>query len=129
MPRTTNNDGSDNFSGNWQENQEAGGGSGPGSGNITITSGALRMDDRPNTGGEPNLSRELDLSAFTAATLSFDYQTSGNLENSDRFDVSVSSNGGTSYTVLQTFSNDGSGTVNYNLTPYLATKYPDSFSH
>jgi len=117
----SNNDGSINWTGTWIENQEQGGGGGPLAGNITITGGELRMDDRPNTNGEPNLYREVDLSGFTSATLTFDYRTPGNLENPDRFDIDISGNGGASYTTVQTFSNDATGTLNVDLTPFLAS--------
>ena len=115
-----NNDGSDSWAGTWIEDQDPGGGS-PTTGNITITGGTLRFDDRPNTGDEPNLSREVDLSGFTSATLTFDYRTSNNLENSDRFDIDISSNGGASYTTVQTFNNDVIGNFNFDLTPYISS--------
>ena len=117
----SNNDGSNNWAGTWIENQEQGGGGGPLAGNITISGSQLRMDDRPNTNGEPNLYREVDLSGFTSATLTFDYQTSANLENSDRFDIDISGNGGASYTTVQTFSNDANGTLTVDLTPFIAS--------
>ncbi len=116
----SNNDGSSTWSGDWLEDQEIGGGGGPSAGNITIAGGVLRMDDRPNSGGQPNLSREVDLSGQASATLSFDFQTSGNLEGSDVFNVDISNNGGASYTTLRTYSNDVSGTENIDITAFIS---------
>jgi len=90
------------------------------SGNVLISGGQLNMDDRPNSGGEPSIAREFDISNFLSSSLRFDLATSGNLENGDRFDISVSSDGGANYTILETFTNDFIGTYNYDLTPYAS---------
>jgi len=112
-----NNSGSNLWTGNWIEIADDGS---PNSGNVTISGNELRFDDRPNSGGEPSIYRQLDLSGFTSATLTFDYNTPGNLENSDRFDILMSSDNGASYTVIDTFSNDVSGSASYDISAFIS---------
>lgn len=113
-----NSTGSEPWASDWLETDDNGS---PASGNVLITGGQLRMDDSPNSGGQPSLERELDLNGYISAFLAVDLDTSGNLETSDRFAVEASSNGGASYTVLELFTDDFSGTYNYDLTPYMAS--------
>ncbi|MGB0494944.1 MAG: DUF6701 domain-containing protein [Kangiellaceae bacterium] len=114
----SNSTGSSAWSSNWTEIADDGTASG---GNVTISSGELLLDDRPNTGGEPSIYREVDLSGFTSATLTFDFDTPNNLENGDRFDILMSNNGGTSYTVIDNFRNDVSGAASYDISAYIAS--------
>jgi uncharacterized protein DUF6701/concanavalin A-like lectin/glucanase superfamily protein len=93
----------------------------PTSGNILISGGELIMDDTPNSGGEPSLERELNLTNYIDAFITVDLATSGTLENGDRFDIAASSDGGASYTILNSFSNDFSGSYSYDLSPYMAS--------
>ncbi len=92
----------------------------PSSGNILITGGQLRMDDSPNSGGRPSLERELNLNGYLSAFISLDLNSSGTLDNGDRFDIAISSNGGATYNVIAAFSNDVNNNFNYDLTPYLS---------
>jgi len=112
-----NSSGSQPWNSDWIENDDD---NSPNSGNVLITGGQLNMDDRPNTGGEPSVEREFDISSFLSSSLRFDLATSGNLENGDRFDVSVSTDSGANYTILETFTNDFIGTYNYDLTAYAS---------
>ncbi len=112
-----NNDGSGLWTTNWIESQDDGV---PNGGNITITGNLLRMDDRPNTGGQPTIEREVDLSTFTTASFSFDLSTGNNLENGDQFEVAVSNNGGASYTVLQNFQNDVNASFSYDISAFMS---------
>ncbi|TQV84998.1 DUF6701 domain-containing protein [Aliikangiella coralliicola] len=113
-----NNDGTQNWAANWIESDDDGSAT---SGNVLISGNELVMDDFPNTGGEPAIERQVDLSTYISATLSLDLRTPNNLESSDRFDISVSSNGGASYTILQSFSNDVTGSFSYDISSFLAT--------
>lgn len=113
-----NSTGSEPWNGDWIEIDDNNSAT---SGNVLITGGELRMDDRPNSGGEPSLERELDLSTYLSAFISVDFATAGNLENSDRFDISASNNGGASYTILQSFNDSFSGNFSYDLTPYMSS--------
>jgi len=112
-----NNDGTSAFTGNWIESGDDGS---PSGGNITISNNQLRLDDRPNSGGRPSIEREVDLSGYTNATLSFDYATSGNLEPSDEFHIDISTDGGTNWTLLASFTNDVSGTFNQDISAYIS---------
>ena len=57
----SNNDGSDLWAGPWTEIADTGSFSG---GNILVSGNELRLDDRPNSGGEPSVYREVDLTGF-----------------------------------------------------------------
>ncbi|MCP4334975.1 MAG: hypothetical protein GY785_20160, partial [Gammaproteobacteria bacterium] len=119
-----NNDGTLNWAGPWLEVDGAG--AGPTSGNVLITGGELSLDDRPNTGGEPSLEREANLFDFTSATLSFGFRTTSGVEagDPDSVVIEVSGNGGTTWTVLETFDSfDGinSGSRSYDISAFIAT--------
>ncbi len=111
----SNNDGSDNWSGNWIEVD--GSSLGPTSGNVWITNGGeLRLEDRPNTGGQPSAAREVNLTGATTATLNFDWRTTGGVDASDSVILEVSANGGGSWSTLENFtglvgSNSGSRSI------------------
>ena len=75
----SNNDGTNNWTGDWTEIDGQGGGAT--GGNVWITNGGeLRLEDRPNTGGEPSLTREADLTGAVAANLIFDWRTTAGVE-------------------------------------------------
>lgn len=117
----TNNDGNMNWTAGWIETDS--GGAGPGAGAIRITGGELRLQD--GVPGTPSIQREADLLGtpglnLSSAYLSFSYRTSNNVEDNDEISIQVSGNGGGSWTTLETFSNDSSGTRNYNITAYIA---------
>ena len=117
----TNNNGNNNWTTNWVEND--GGGGGATGGAILVTGGQLQVGD--NVAGTPDIYREADLSGtpglnMGVAYLTFDYNTSGNLEGADQVSVQVSNNGGASYTTLNTFSDDVTGTFSADITPYIA---------
>ncbi len=104
-----NNNGTDNFSGNWIESDS--GGAGPSAGAIRITGGELRIQD--DVPGTVSIERQVNLSGsglgFTTAFFSFDYRTSNNLESGDEIIVEVSGNGGSNWSTLESFSDDSSG--------------------
>ncbi|MBC8446939.1 MAG: S8 family serine peptidase, partial [Chloroflexi bacterium] len=101
----SNNDGTQSWSGDWVEDDPEVGGEGPSAGQVRIVDGELRLDDQPDTGGEPSVGREVDLSGgVTAATFSFDFRTSWGVDWDDAIAVEVSSDGGANYTVLETFT-------------------------
>lgn len=130
-----NNDGTVNWAGNWTEANDDG----------QANSGAIRIIEyedelRMRINGQPSYSqsirRTVDLSTAATASLSFAYETSGNLDSDDVFRVQVSTNGGTSYTTLESFTDDSSGGRVYDLTSYrtaatiirfrVASDYDDS---
>lgn len=113
-----NSTGSQPWASDWIESDDDGSAS---SGNIAISGGELTMDDNPNSGGEPSLERELNLNGYIDVFITLDMDTSGSLNNGDRFDISASSDGGASWTVLNAFSNDFSGTYSYDLSSYMTS--------
>lgn len=119
----SNNDGTDNWTNDWVEDDVAG--AGPASGNVLITGGELRLDDNPNTGTEPSAAREVRLTgAVTTAIFSFDFRTGpANTAPWDSVAIEVSDNGGASYTVLETIdyiTGATSGSKSYDITAYRA---------
>ncbi len=118
----SNNDGTVNWSGDWVEIDGQGGG--PTGGNVWITGGGeLRLEDRPNTGGEPSATREANLAGATIATFSFDWRVTNNVDPSDSVTVEVSGDGGGSWTTLEVFTGlngPDSGSRSYNIQPYAS---------
>jgi hypothetical protein len=121
----SNNDGSLSWSGSWIEYDTAG--AGVTAGNVTVgtpVSGYLILRDAPDTGTQPSLARQVNLSSFTSATLNFDYHTRDGVDPDDAAVVEISKDGGATYTVLETFTNI-TGTVissrTYDISAYRAT--------
>jgi uncharacterized repeat protein (TIGR01451 family) len=120
----SNNDGTVNWNGDWIEVDGNSPPPSPTSGNVFIdTSGRLDLDDQPNTGGEPSVAREVNLSGAVSATLSFDWATTSGVDNNDSVVVEVSSNGGLSWTTLENFngiSGSNSGSRTYNILAFAS---------
>lgn len=111
----TNNDGTLNWATNWTETSDGNSATG---GDIRVTGGELRIEDN---GGA--IQREADLSAagFTSATLSFDSRTTG-VDANDRMSVQVSSNGGATWTILETFEGPFASTSrSYDISSYISS--------
>ena len=93
-------------------------------GNVWITNGGeLRLEDQPNTGTEPSLAREANLAGATTATLNFDWRTTNGVDPSDSAIVEVSSNGGSTWTVLENFtglSGSNSGSRSFDITAFAS---------
>jgi len=101
------NDGTENWSGPWAEINENG----------NVNNGDEKVDDedsdyhlqvRDNDGGGEGVQREADLSAYTSATLSFEYRRDGFDNSNDYVMVHASRNGGSSWTELDRFLGPGS---------------------
>lgn len=124
-----NNDGDTSFSADWDEFEgtsltvpEAA--PDPTSGHVLISAGRLVLQnyspsESPNA---PGVEREMNLSGFTSATFSFDFQTSGNVDNDDSLLVRVSSNGGASWTLLENISGIGdiTGSRSYDISAHIS---------
>ncbi len=110
--------GSTNWSTNWIENDSSGGGAS--SGLISVVSGQLRITASSNVGN--SVYRQVDLVDATSATLNFSYnnQFDGGSKN---VVLEISSNGGSSWTSLETFSNAqnfGAGTKSFDISAYMS---------
>jgi len=119
-----NQDGSFNWAADWNEVADD---ASPTAGNIQITSNSVRFQGglQPITPLNGRyLEREANLTGFTSATLTFDYRQSGNWESNDEFDIHASDDGGTSWFLLQRFSDDHPNSFqpySFDLTPYIAS--------
>ena len=117
----SNNDGSANWANDWQELGESDGVS---SGRIRIASNSLRIggysDDGMSITGR-GIWREVDLSGSSGAAMGIDF-TENYTSSSFSVTLAVSSNGGSTYTDLETFT-FSTGTVSryYDLTPYISS--------
>ncbi|RIV67591.1 hypothetical protein [Flagellimonas aequoris] len=108
----SNNNGTQNWSGSWVESND----------NNSASNGYIRI-----TGGQlyfyyiwtENLRRTADLSSYTSASLSFDWQTSS-LESGETLAIQISSNG-SSFTTLDTFSGSQTGTFNQDISAYMSS--------
>lgn len=113
------NDGSANWTTDWVETDNDGGGES--SGQIRVTGGQLQVQ---SDSSNDNVYRQVDLSSATLATLSFSYNNTIASGEGDRVLAQVSANGGSSYITLATFSssnNPGSGTKSFDITGYATS--------
>lgn len=121
-----NNNGHEHWSSSWLEVDPETMSGGPGLGAVRITGGALRFDDYPDTGGEPSAAREVDLrQGVASASLTFNFWTSSKVEPVDAAVVEISTDNGSTYTVLETFTGISGATWqlrNYDLSSYLPAK-------
>ncbi|HEV7670205.1 MAG TPA: SdrD B-like domain-containing protein, partial [Thermoanaerobaculia bacterium] len=121
----SNNDGTLSWSGAWIESDTAG--TGVSTGNVTVGtpySGYLHLHDSPDTGTQPSAARQVNLTGFSSATLSFTFHTTSGVDTDDAVVVEMSNNGGSSYTVLETITGIvGATTANrsYNISSYIAS--------
>ncbi|MBU0485850.1 MAG: hypothetical protein KKB30_15205 [Proteobacteria bacterium] len=95
----SNNDGMLSWTGNWLETNDD---NNPAGGDAYIAGGFLNMN---NSGGQlPMLTRELDLTGASAATLEFTFATTGGVIATDAFQVLISGDGGGSWTTMETIT-------------------------
>ena len=91
------NDGPSDWSNSWQ------GGGSPNSGVIRVSGGRLRIGgDEVDLDGR-SISRQVDFSSATEATLSFSYQRQRLDDSGGRIRLQVSADGGGSWTTLKTY--------------------------
>jgi uncharacterized repeat protein (TIGR01451 family) len=115
-----NNDGTVPWASDWEEINES---DGANAGDIRVTGGELRVQD--NNGGGEGVSREVDLLGATSATLSFYYRRNRLDDANDYVTISVSANGGVSWTELDSFAgptNDAGNqsSPSYDISGYVA---------
>ncbi len=115
--------GTNSWATDWLEINESNGAS---SGDERVTSDASdnRLRVKDNDGGGEGVQRELDLSGYTSATLSFIYRRRGLDNSSDYVTVDVSADGGSTWTELdrlQGSANDASYlSASYDISSYIA---------
>jgi serine protease AprX len=118
-----NNNGSNAWTGSWWEDDPEWNGWGPNAGQVRVVNGALRLDDSPDTWGQPSAARPANLTGATGAYLSFTYATSAGVDSSDAVTVEVSNDGGWNYTLLETFTGivgSSSGNRGYDITGFIS---------
>lgn len=124
-----NDNGQVNWSGNWIE---GGDNDNPGTGLIQITGGELRIRDNGNSAPLSSIERQVDLSGpgFPGAvTLSFDRRSS-TVGSGDQMRIDISSNGGSTWTTVQTFTGTiASGTSSFDITAFKAANTRIRFIH
>ncbi len=104
----TGNDGSENWSGNWVVDDPT---------YVYVSGGEFVF----HYIWSENAYREVDLSGYTNATLSFDWRSVG-LDSGEELDVEISSDGGSNYTSLATFGySPTSGTFSQDISAYIAS--------
>lgn len=119
----TNNNGSENWTNNWQEIGES---NGVNSGNVRVVNNKLRIgantkDNRFITGD--GVDRIVDLSTYTSATLSFDFDKDDETDSEDlewyvRLQISTD---GTNYTTLENFYfTDAQTGYSYDISAYIS---------
>ena len=119
------NDGTQNWSSNWIENNDN---NNVVNGRILVlNSGARRLRFEDITRNSHNIYRNVNLSAYSNAYLTFDWETigldsdgSGNINNRERLDIQISSDGGFSYTTVGFLIGTGTGTFSLNITSYIS---------
>lgn len=97
-----------------------------GAGTTLITGGRLRFDGAATVS---RLTRPTNLTGASSAILMFDDYINGTIEAGDVFTVEVSSNGGSSWTTLESF--DGTltnGSRSYDISPYANANTQIRFS-
>jgi hypothetical protein len=117
-----NNDGSMNWNGNWHENDPQGGGAH--SGSVRVENGMLVLADYPNSGTTPWAKREVNLTGFNSAMLSFDWTISEEANDNDEAQIKISPDGGHTWYILETFQgvhgDSNGGSAMYDITPYMS---------
>ena len=86
---------------------------------MKVWDGHLAINDYPDSGTYPHISRCADLSNCDSATLTFEYDTSISVVANDSWCVLVKAQGGR-WTVLEVFSGQVSGTAKYDISDYIS---------
>jgi hypothetical protein len=113
-----NNDGTANWASSWIETNDSGS---PSSGDLQVTGGELRVGS--NGGSVESIRRAANLAGATNATLTFDFRTSSGVDAADAVAIDVSTNGGTTWVTLETFTGitgASSGSRSYDISAYAS---------
>ena len=115
----SNNNGTQSWSTSWSETDA--GGSGASGGDIRVANSQLRIDA---TSVGDKISRGVDLSGASSATLTFDF--TNNLSSTGKVEIRVSNDSGTTYQTLtsgvfSSTNHTGSGSVSFDLSGYMSS--------
>jgi serine protease AprX len=113
--------GLDPWAGIWSEEDPAGAAQDPADGYIQMVSGELRINNQNYDNTQPRVTRAVDLSRTTSATLTFDYRTAYGVDISDGIAVEVSPDNGETWILLDTIENLAgitSGSKSYDISPF-----------
>jgi uncharacterized repeat protein (TIGR01451 family) len=120
-----NNNGTAAWATSWVEDDSGNSGQDPDDGSILISGGKLTFKTEKDAVADgQNIYREVDTANATAVTLSFSYVNGINAVN-NQIVVEASADGGSSYTVLETFSsssNTGTGSKSISLLAYAGSQ-------
>ena len=110
-----NNNGSDNWVGDWVDSED---GSAT-TGNLQVTGGALRLEGV--FGVDPTVSRTVDLSGVSSPViLTFDLSTTNNLETNDQYSVLVSNSPTGTFTTLQTYTGNTTTSASFDISAFAS---------
>ena len=99
-----NEDGNENWGNCWVESEPVGGGTGIAVGHVRVANNKLTLEDAPDSGGQPSVSRQVNLSNAASAYVEFDFQTSAGVDASDAIVFEVSTDNGATYSTLTTIT-------------------------
>ena len=83
------------------------------------------MRGKSSTNTEPFAARTVDLSGTTSATLEFDWKTKAGVDTNDSVVVEISDDGGSTYTVLDTFTGihgSATGWESYDISNFISSQ-------
>ncbi|MCG8462608.1 MAG: carboxypeptidase regulatory-like domain-containing protein, partial [Holophagales bacterium] len=118
-----NNDGPDPWTAQWQENDSAG--AGPRDGSVRVDSTGFLTFQLEEKAPGASMAREVNLSGTANAVLSFEVITTHKTDPEDAFYVEASSDGGATWTVIDTVDGiDGYAelTLTYDLTAFISDR-------
>ena len=118
------NDGAENWTSGWVEVDPASGGTAATTGRVQLINSTLRLDNYGNNSPKPSAARQANLGNVSAATLQFGFYTTSGVDASDSVIVEVSKDGGSAYTVLETFT--GITGAQYLLRSYNIARFASS---
>jgi serine protease AprX len=111
-----NNNGTGNWKTNWVENDPVSGGSAS-SGYVYVQNGRLRINSA--SANAANITRQVDLTGSTQATLTFDWQTNS-LNYGRSVSIQIAKDTTSPFVTLATLTGSQSGTTQYDISDYIS---------
>ena len=102
---------------------EIGESNGASSGRVRVSGNSLQLAGAATGGTNFGLSREVDLSTATQATLTFDYRVDDDIGGGGTTRIEISDNGGSTWTTLQTYDLNvfaGWTSQSFDISAYIA---------